>query len=265
MRIVSKFHDYYDCIQAHGIDKSLVYVRQPKDYYYSLSWNREAIGIVEKTAEAYRYALPNTKRFEQKQIEWELEFEIVGFCGEWYIYATVTKKDKKSFEVLEKKYLCSPEEVEAWVENTNWESIKKFFYDGEYNSTYFLSKHSIGCKKDIKDVFLSVNKIPTDIFTEFRTPIVSFHWAEDPQRRNGYQHASVLRTNGSLKELGFQAIKDPYTCYQELSMYIGGVLGVGEPEIVSISDNDMRDKKGFNDLSFKTRPGTKKPRRKKKY
>jgi hypothetical protein len=47
---------------------------------------------------------------------------------------------------------------------------------------------------------------------------------------------------------------DYYDSIQEISQYISGVLGVNAPETVSISDESMRDKKGFDSWSFKKRP-----------
>lgn len=263
MRIISKFHDYYDCIQSHGIDKSLVYLRQPKDYEYFLLYNKSPVTTIEKTADIYSNNIPNTRRFKEKFLEWKLEYFIVGFCGEWYIYAVATKKDNFMYTgtVLEKKYLHSAEEVKEWVTDTNWKSINSFFYDGKYNDSYLYDKQVAVTKKQLERVFSSVKKIPTNIFIELKTPIITFECIVD---HNKVRTTNVLRTNGCLKDIGFHTIKDPYTCYQEISMYIGGVLGIGEPCTVNISDVDMRDKKGFNDWSFKTMPGTKKPRRKNK-
>jgi len=52
-----------------------------------------------------------------------------------------------------------------------------------------------------------------------------------------------------------------YMAYQEIAMYISGVLGIGEPDTLEISDEDMRDEKGFFDMSFKKDAGVTKPRR----
>jgi hypothetical protein len=42
-----------------------------------------------------------------------------------------------------------------------------------------------------------------------------------------------------LKKLGFAKAIDPYTAFQELSMWIGGVLGGTSPEIVTIEDDKV--------------------------
>ena len=50
----------------------------------------------------------------------------------------------------------------------------------------------------------------------------------------------VFRVNPvGLKQLGFAKALDPYSAYQELSMWIGGVLGGTSPEIVTIKDDKV--------------------------
>ena len=57
----------------------------------------------------------------------------------------------------------------------------------------------------------------------------------------------------TLKQLGFAKAVDPYTAFQELSMWIGGVLGGTSPEIVTIKDDKtLIEGHGFdNRFSFR--------------
>jgi len=57
----------------------------------------------------------------------------------------------------------------------------------------------------------------------------------------------------TLKGLGFAKALDPYTALQELSMWIGGILGGTSPEIVTITDNKVLvESHGFdNRFSFR--------------
>jgi hypothetical protein len=64
----------------------------------------------------------------------------------------------------------------------------------------------------------------------------------------------TFRVNPSdLKRLGFAKALDPYTAFQELSMWIGGVLGGTSPEIVVIkNDKVLLESHGFdNRFSFR--------------
>ena len=75
----------------------------------------------------------------------------------------------------------------------------------------------------------------------------------------GFGHKKFY-INPKLQDEEFYRVFDPFMAYQELSMYISGVLGVGERPTVDISDIDMAAKKGFDNKSFRTDPGTRKPR-----
>lgn len=64
----------------------------------------------------------------------------------------------------------------------------------------------------------------------------------------------AFRVNPSdLKRFGFAKAVDPYTAFQELSMWIGGVLGGTSPEIVTIKDDKtLIEGHGFdNRFSFR--------------
>ena len=118
-----------------------------------------------------------------------------------------------------------PERWTTWHESYGWNKTKDEFFDKQTWSKY-------------KNLFID-KKVPLFALTNEK-----------------------IILNANLKDYRFAKIKDPFTAFQDIMMYISGVLGVGEPEMVEISNNDMRDKKGFDDWSFKKHPDdTKKPRR----
>jgi hypothetical protein len=49
-----------------------------------------------------------------------------------------------------------------------------------------------------------------------------------------------------LKKHSFYRVFPTAVAYQEISMYLGGVLGQGNPVIPEISNDDMITSKGFN-------------------
>ena len=94
-----------------------------------------------------------------------------------------------------------------------------------------------------------------NLFVNYNTPTFIIRY-----RISGYK--IVMTLNPILKDLNFHTQLDPYTCYQEIAMYVSGVLGVGEKEIIKISDVEKRNKAGFDDVSFKqVSPGKKFKRR----
>ena len=61
-----------------------------------------------------------------------------------------------------------------------------------------------------------------------------------------------------LKDVSFYKVWDPYQAYQELDMYISGVLGQQEKETINISDKDRIYQHGFDSYSFRKLPEEKK-------
>ena len=57
--------------------------------------------------------------------------------------------------------------------------------------------------------------------------------------------------NPKLKDYRFYKIVDSFTAFQELSMFIGGVMGGKVPKMVEISNEDKIAKHGFDKWSFR--------------
>ena len=78
-------------------------------------------------------------------------------------------------------------------------------------------------------------------------------------------YKTTLIVNPTLRSYQFFKVIDPFTAYQELSMFLGNNLVTQKDPNPPISDVDKRDTHGFNEWSFKThQEESKKPRGKKK-
>ncbi len=95
---------------------------------------------------------------------------------------------------------------------------------------------------------------------EYNTPafVYDCDWSEDNFGGN-YRHSFVI--NPKLKDLQFYKVFDAFTAFQEISMFLGGVLGVGEKEIIEIEDKYKIGQHGFDKWSFRKEPTKKKGRR----
>jgi hypothetical protein len=80
---------------------------------------------------------------------------------------------------------------------------------------------------------------------------VSILVEEEPEYH--YEEKEFLVNPFTLRKIGFQKALDPYTAFQELSMWIGGVLGGTSPETVTIKDDRVLiENHGFdNRFSFR--------------
>lgn len=73
----------------------------------------------------------------------------------------------------------------------------------------------------------------------------------------------AIATNPRLADLGFQRVMDPFTCFQEIEMFLGNQLAQTDlaPHRVG-SDDVIARQKGFDEQSFRTAaPGHKKENR----
>jgi hypothetical protein len=72
-------------------------------------------------------------------------------------------------------------------------------------------------------------------------------------------HINPATPEFGLKQMDFQKVMDPYTLFQELSMFVGGVLPRSGNPIVEITDNKIKiAKHGFNHpLSFRKQKAAK--------
>jgi hypothetical protein len=96
------------------------------------------------------------------------------------------------------------------------------------------------------------NNYFTDKFLEYRAPVYQIDLACRP----GQGGRRKIASNPCLNDLEFYRVADPSQAYQEISMYISGVLGQPDPKIVYLTDKEKIQKKGFNKWSFRREKGT---------
>lgn len=79
------------------------------------------------------------------------------------------------------------------------------------------------------------------------TPILALQVPESG-RRSFYDRelAFAVIRNPRLQDVEFQAVIDPFTAFQEISMYLSGVIGSKGNPMVQLSDDEIRDKHGFD-------------------
>ena len=78
---------------------------------------------------------------------------------------------------------------------------------------------------------------------------------EIPRSRMRAKRQSELILNPELRKYDFVTVKDPPAAFQEIYMYISGVLGVPARSMVEISDREKARKHGHDGkYSFKKPP-----------
>lgn len=287
MRIISKFRDYYDSVQAHGVDLTLVFHRKTLRYgldeggntlhrLYSEMQGEEFDGSISteqpgmqpfwEPHKVVKFWVRNFASTEGR-FEYHVEEMMVGFCGKIqpcikftygsraYLDPTLATKDTRV------DYVYTLEQADKAVSNFP-KSLQKRYYGKKKTKKERRRRPDrdgaiYGLDRDEFEQFFKIHQPVEDarLFLHFKAPIVTLRRSDD------VPNSLAIHVNDELNKVGYMKVSDPFMAYQEIAQYISGVLGVGEPETVDISNEDMRDKKGFFDMSFKKDPGVKKPRR----
>jgi hypothetical protein len=225
MLIISKHHDYYDGLSKQYLDKTIVYDREEQEIQNSkIGYGTE----LSKLLVIYK-DIPRTGGYYSKLKQYNnfMEPILVGFCGEFYLI-----------------YHCSlvSDQKECYL-HTQLETLDKY-QELKYD---FQNRYIYGFDdKRIKNAFLEVGKMKgDDIFIEMDCPVFLI-------RKNIYSNINrfVITKNPVLQDIGFQRIKDPFKCFQDIQTYLSSIL-VKKEEIIKISDNDLLHSKGYDKFSFR--------------
>jgi len=162
---------------------------------------------------------------------------VLAFCGKFYPFVYRTTNGKID------KYIWDVEEAV----NTLPKSKHKYVWD----------KDRIDIEVGIRHFFDRKYPELEKLFHFHRTPIFGFGPASTRSytwRRQSLYESLVLNPN--LKEIEFYKVKDPITAYQEVHMYLSGVLGAPPKPTRPIDDKVMAASKGHDSpYSFKKPPG----------
>lgn len=241
MRILSDFHDYYDCVMGHGQATDLLYQRK--------------IRVLDPAPSPF-------PKFESRfawdtQSDFQATEYIIGFCGK--IYACVLVSVYNTWKGIENAYCWSIEDVDKFVEKFFKKKEIADYYDAKkkwhHRSNWPYARRRVVIEKFFADVNQQEDS-HQELFMELNAPIFVCRRADYPHRRKWQ-----ITTNPRLKDFEFVRVMDPYTAFQELQMFFGNMA---EPRkhIPEISDEDMLSIKGFDKWSFKRHPGERKRRKK---
>ena len=239
MYIISKHKDYYDGVAGTtGIDKTIVYEREtleivdnkeiPRPFHIKRGmWNEENAFINIVSAE-----------IDKKKTKYYVDAHcfIVGFCGKLYLGWKLTHISKGWDE--EHSIPCDVRITDIVY---GYENVK------EYLKTEYW-------RSNIEDNVRYVKSYdPIHVFREINAPVFVFN-GDNTAPRNSY--AFII--NPILKDYGFYKVMDSFTAFQEISMFMGGVLGRGEKEILVVEDKYKIAQHGFDKWSFRKEPESKK-------
>lgn len=240
MKIYGKESDYYDSALAYGQDPLCKWTRKFTKYGTGLN---DENPLPDHFFGKEGYMLPRNQHVQGKlnrcfwfdrshgRNRYTFKTGYVFFCGKTYPFIKVEK---------------------------NYSDNITIFYDyRKFNS--FLDKELPGEVVDKCDAtFRFQHRVSKRELSEWFGQELD---CEDLHRVSGIPVYVVsvlegLEEGGCLKDYQFAKVFDPYTCLQELDMYISGVLGGSSPKMITISDEDLLVGKGFDKkISFRKRKG----------
>jgi len=217
MIIHSKFSDYYDSALMHGHDATRRYIRKSET-------------IEHDKGEQWFNVYPSLRSSGYTQTPF-----YVGFCGR--VYAGLRLQyGYKSFD----RTFYTADDLERYVYRIADPHLRRTEVAAWEQSHYYWRTGRKMTSVDAANEFFDSYE-ETNMFFELGTPVFLVTYKE-------------ITVNPNLGEIEFYKMYPPHQAFQEIDMYLSGVLGNAHPPMVQISDENMRDKKGFDEWSFKTRP-----------
>lgn len=242
MRIISKFHDYYDSAMAYGLDPARLYSRVPEMRTVDLRFWPGSRAVLPFPFRGYWGKSSPARSLT------------VGFCG-------------RHFPVwVDSAWPLGAEEFSSHEKERRWRSQEEALGDPNgYSGRYFEEQRERERRAMIEhDV--KVRQAPRDVraFRALGCPIYVlaatggfgyYGWAP--------KEVQVI-TNPRLANLGFERVLDPYSAFQAIATFLENELAMTEagPDTVG-GDEVVARSKGFDETSFRTAaPGQKKLNRK---
>lgn len=265
MRIIGG-KDYYDHGLSFGIDSSIVFVRKPFMVYEPSMWSHVEHTLPKFSIKPGAVEEPVSWRISDRSSRWAFddikytaEPVSVFFCGKLSKGIRVYWESKTPFRNMD--------ETGGSPAKRNGFSVRQeTFWDlNSFNKWAAKRKVSIGTKRSF---FGRANPPPfskAPLSSEELTPylnngIVIASWYPDQEKmlvrssalgRDQKVHAWLCNSD-KLKEFDFIKILDPVKAFQEISMWVGGVLPRPGNPIVEIQDDAIKlAKHGMDKTSFR--------------
>jgi len=236
MRIISDFHDYYDSVQKYQDDHGscVFFNRKQQEYNIDRVKDFQKSNLIYKIYERFygfvtRSGLfdldragislldKNTKKNYSKL---SIHKSFVYFCGKGYRGLEVTKRGYEGTNFL--CHVYSAEDLEKVMDQNDVVYKDKRSQQNAVN--YFKPV-------ELDQDFLIENKITSFVINN-----------------------SQLLINPQLKLWEFQKVLDPFSAYQELDMWMSGVLSYPQNIMIEVSNESKIEKGGFDrKISFRHR------------
>lgn len=247
MRIISKFSDYYDGCNFDHSAKSGVFERHTQEI--PIDWVSHHHGIVADEQQSY-----------------DLHTGLLGFCGRFYPWIEYERRGKPSnfiydfeeFDALRERLAKIKPKRHRWyygesiMKDWNKKDLAKLWFDADWSTLQGLKDASgpvwLYRERCYSGVFPQWPDV-RNLFYEYKVPyFVIKHTGIEGAANTG--HSLIL--NPCLSDYKFYQILDPYTCFQEIEMFMNNqIVRPDDPYIAPVDDKTKAESHGFNKFSFR--------------
>jgi hypothetical protein len=241
--IDKKKKDYYDgVVGTMGVDKEIVYERKTietnKEEEFPKEFQRLKGGSIFCNENHFRNLYFYSPKKESKYDE--ADAFIVGFCGNLY----------PGFRFLKRKRINN-----QYTDSDSF--ISNIIYNEKKIKKHLENKHWGRILEDDLNYIRNYNAM--HIFREYNTPAFIFDLNHDRVSLRINHNDEMFIVNPLLKDYKFYKVFDSFRAFQEIQMFISGVLGIGEKQTIEISDKDKIEQHGYDKKwSFRREPTKKK-------
>jgi hypothetical protein len=190
MKIHSDFRDYYDIGLRVGVDSSLHYNRKPRWFDPDQLRSKFPSDLLKHVRKVINSDTPSIERV------------LIGFCGVIYPCIRVLYADSRIDNIYAPEHLDEHFKFTMPKGGRNRENRKKQFMKRQRERAAFL-RHRL--------------MVGDDLFIEMDAPI--FVVRHEPDDRE-----IVIEANAMLKPYDFAKAVDPFSAFQQVSMYLGNQL-----------------------------------------
>lgn len=240
MRIISKFHDYYDSAMSEGQDRSLVFLRETTKYP-----NCQHHGVVPAPLKAFvqfawerapaRFTVERRAEMRTKRVE--VDYTVIMVAGKLHPIARVefrygygpAFRDPVSCYTFAELAAVMAEFDEDLVKRDKGLTKNRSF-DGSANATNE-SFFSLAGSEQLRDHAMA-----------HRLALVSWE-----------QESDLLQLNPQLSQYQLYQHLHAWQVFQELSMFFGN-LAAPDNTPVTVSDKDRIAQHGYDKWSFRRMP-----------
>lgn len=257
MRIISKYKDYYDSASGYGVDMGIVYSREERQLDRENEADRKLYYEIKEACDK----VTKDDRFQNMYLNANYDMIYVGVAGKIYVglrfHTLANDKDNTLFKVHQNSRIVGNENIPmnqlfAWApSNLNDKQLDT----PASTNTWTQSEQNTPRSWFEKNAAV---RIVEDVELFARNEMVSFikigHHRGYYHRHIGSRDDSPIILNPCLLNYGFQKMVDSFTIFQEISMFVTGVLAQKDQMTHTATDKELLYARGHDDKSFKTPP-----------